>query len=260
MSPAVPPDPAGPPGATAPSGAADGAGGRAANRGAIGLLGGSFDPVHRGHLALAQAARAALNLAEVRLLPAAQPWQKGALAASAADRAHLVELALRGEPGLRLDMHEIERGGPSYTIDTLRELRATLGAATPLVLILGGDQFDRLDTWRDWQSLTDHAHLALARRAGVPLAPSAAVAAWAQPRRAAAEAALRRPAGAVIEFAMEPVPVSATALRAGLAAAVTPEGESALRAALGPAVLDYIRAHHLYRDPHGHQEAATRGG
>ena len=228
-----------------------------AGSGAIGILGGSFDPVHRGHVALARAARAALGLDQVRLMPAAQPWQKGQLAASAADRAHLIELALREEPGLVLDMHEIARGGPSYTIDTLRELRAALGPVLPLVLILGGDQFDRLDTWRDWQALADCAHLAVAQRAGAALAPSAAVAAWAQPRRAAPAEALRRPAGAVIEFAMDPVPVSATALRAALAAAPTPEGEAALRAALGPTGLDYIRAHALYRNPHGHQETAA---
>jgi nicotinate-nucleotide adenylyltransferase len=228
-----------------------------AGSGAVGILGGSFDPVHRGHLALAQAARAALELEQVRLMPAAQPWQKGALAASAADRAHLIELALGEQPGLVLDMHEIARGGPSYTIDTLRELRAALGPATPLVLILGGDQFDRLDTWREWQALTDCAHLAVAQRAGAALAPAAAVQAWALPRRAAPADALRRPAGAVIEFAMPPVPVSATALRAALAAKPTPEGEARLRAALGPAVLDYIRAHHLYRNPHGHQETAA---
>lgn len=231
-----------------------------AGSGAIGILGGSFDPVHRGHVALARAARAALGLDQVRLMPAAQPWQKGRLAASAADRAHLIELALRDEAGLVLDMHEIARGGPSYTIDTLRELRAALGPEKPLVLILGGDQFDRLDTWRDWQALADNAHLAVAQRAGAAFAPSAAVTAWAQTRRAAPAEALRRPGGAVIEFAMEPVPVSATALRAALAAPPTPESEAELRAALGPTVLDYIRAHHLYRNPHGHQEAATRGG
>lgn len=229
-----------------------------AGSGAVGILGGSFDPVHRGHLALARAARAALGLDQVRLMPAAQPWQKGRLAASAADRAHMIELALRDEPGLVLDMHEIARGGPSYTIDTLRELRAALGPVTPLMLVLGGDQFDRLDTWREWQALTDYAHLAVAQRAGAALAPCAAVQAWAQPRRAPPAEAARRPAGAVIEFAMPAVPVSATALRAALAASSpTPEADAALREALGPTVLDYIRAHALYRNPHGHQETAA---
>ncbi|HXF45777.1 MAG TPA: adenylyltransferase/cytidyltransferase family protein, partial [Burkholderiaceae bacterium] len=81
---------------------------------AIGLLGGSFDPIHLGHLLLARAARDALDLAEVRLIPAAQPWQKGELVAPAEHRVRMIELAIAGEPRLVVDRIELERGGPSY--------------------------------------------------------------------------------------------------------------------------------------------------
>ena len=89
----------------------------------IGLLGGSFDPIHVGHVQLARDASAQLRLDELRFIPAGQPWQKGELT-DAAHRAHLVELAIRELPDAVLDMREVERAGPTYTIDTLRELRA----------------------------------------------------------------------------------------------------------------------------------------
>ncbi len=115
----------------------------------IGLLGGSFDPIHYGHLQLARDALKQLAAGEVRFIPAAQPWQKGPITA-AEHRAQMVQLAIAGEPRFALDMHEIERGGMTYTIDTLHALRSQL-PDRPLVLIMGSDQFARLDTWRSWQ-------------------------------------------------------------------------------------------------------------
>ena len=187
----------------------------------IGLLGGSFDPIHIGHLQLARDALAQLALSQVRFLPAGQPWQKGEITA-AAHRAHMVELALRDLDNavpspFVLDMHEIERAGPTFTIDTLRELRATQDAVRPLVLIMGSDQFEQLDTWRDWTRLLYYAHLAVARRADAVLTPNYALqeffnAHWARP------AAVRSaPCGRIVEFAMTPVDASATEIRALLA-------------------------------------------
>jgi len=132
----------------------------------IGLLGGSFDPIHVGHVQLARDALAHLPLDEVRFIPAAQPWQKERVT-DAAHRAHMVELAIAHEPRCVLDMHEIERGGTTYTIDTLRELRAGAWRDASLVLVMGSDQFERFDTWRDWQAVAELAHIAVARRAGV---------------------------------------------------------------------------------------------
>lgn len=216
---------------------------------ALGFLGGTFDPPHAGHLALARAARDALGLAEVRLVPAAQPWQKGPIT-DASHRAHMVELAIHGEAGLALDMHEIERGGPSYTVDTLTALRRFLGDAVPLVWIIGGDQMERLDTWRRWEHLLDLAHLAVARRNDQVLQLNDGLqtffnAYWARP-----QAAMQRAHGHVIEVPMRAVDASATALRALLARdenSLTSDERRSLVDALHPAVLDYIRAHSLYR-------------
>jgi nicotinate-nucleotide adenylyltransferase len=211
----------------------------------IGLLGGSFDPIHRGHLQLAHDALRQLDLAEVRFVPAGRPWQKGELT-DAAHRAAMVLAAIRGEPRFALDMREVERAGPTYTIDTLRELRGTLGEAMPLVLIMGSDQFERLDTWRDWTRLLDHAHIAVARRADAVLTPGYALqeffnAHWARPA-AVHEAAH----GRIVEIDMTPVEASATEIRALLAQPPCPARDSRLAEVVPAAVLDYIRAHHLY--------------
>jgi nicotinate-nucleotide adenylyltransferase len=213
---------------------------------AIGLLGGSFDPVHIGHLQLARDALAQLALAEVRFLPAGHPWQKGEVT-DATHRAQMVLAAIRDEERFVLDMREIERPGPTYTIETLRELRATLGEDVSLVLIMGSDQFERLDTWRDWTHLLDLAHLAVARRADAVLTPSYALqeffnAHWAPP--AGVHAAAH---GRIVEIAMTPVDASATEIRAALALPASPGRDNRLAEIVPAPVLDYIRAHQLYR-------------
>jgi nicotinate-nucleotide adenylyltransferase len=215
--------------------------------GPIGLLGGSFDPIHIGHLQLAQDALAQLALAEVRFVPAAQPWQRS-VAASAADRARMVELAIRSEPRFVLDMHEIERGGPTYTIDTVRALRKTLGDEAPLVLIVGGDQMERLDTWREWQRLLEHAHLAVARRNDAVLTLNWTLQEYFNAHWARAAAMRARPAGCIVEIDMTPVDASATEIRRLLTQEATAARDDRLAAIVPAAVLDYIRAHRLYCD------------
>jgi nicotinate-nucleotide adenylyltransferase len=211
----------------------------------IGLLGGSFDPIHVGHLQLARDALAQLGLSEVRFVPAGQPWQKGRIT-DAAHRAAMVLAAIRGESRFALDMREVERPGPTYTIDTLRELRATRGDDAPLVLIMGADQFERLDTWRDWTRLLDYAHIAVARRADAVLTPGYLLqeffnAHWARPH------AVRQSAhGHVVEIDMTPVDASATDIRAMLAQPPSPARDARLAEVVPAGVLDYIRAHHLY--------------
>ena len=212
----------------------------------IGLLGGSFDPIHLGHLQLARAALAQLDLAEVRFIPAGQPWQKQ-VATNAAQRAHMVELAIRAEPKFVLDMHEIERAGATYTIDTLRALRAALGGGVPLVLIVGGDQMQRLDTWREWQRLLDFAHLAVARRNDAVLTLSWPLQEYFNSHWARADAVRSRSHGAVVEIEMTPVDASATEIRALLGQAPAPARDARLAAIVPAAVLDYIRANSLYR-------------
>lgn len=212
----------------------------------IGLLGGSFDPVHLGHLQLGRDALAQLRLAELRFVPAGSPWQKREIT-DAAHRAAMVLAAIRGEPRFVLDMREIERSGPTYTIDTLRELRAALGDDVPMVLIMGSDQFERLDTWRDWTRLLDYAHIAVARRAAAVLRPGYELQEyynthWALP------AALHDAAhGRIVEIEMTPIDVSATSLRRWLSQPPSVARDARLAEFVPAAVLDYIAAHSLYR-------------
>jgi len=211
----------------------------------IGLLGGSFDPIHFGHLQLARDALTQLRLAEVRFVPAGQPWQK-AVVTDAAHRAHMVELAIRGEQRFALDMHEIERNGPTYTIDTLRAMRGALGAETPLVFIIGGDQVARLDTWHEWQHLLDFANLAVARRNDAVLTMSWPLQEYYNSHWVRAETASKRPSGSIVEIDMTPVDASATEIRTLLAQPSSRARDARLAAILPAQVLDYIRANSLY--------------
>jgi len=132
--------------------------------------GGTFDPVHNGHLAIARAARDALNL-PIRLLPAADPPHRPAPGASAEQRCRMLQLALADETGLLLDRHEVERAArhpqrPSYTVDTLAELRQAFGAETPLAWLVGADSLLSLATWHRWQDLFGLAHFIVAERPG----------------------------------------------------------------------------------------------
>jgi nicotinate-nucleotide adenylyltransferase len=134
------------------------------------VYGGTFDPFHNGHLAIARAARDELGCV-VWLLPAADPPHRTAPGAIAEQRAAMLELAIGDEPGLRIDRRELRRAerdaqSRSYTIDTLRELRSELGSAAPLALLLGADSFAGLPTWHEWRSLFDFAHIVIAERQG----------------------------------------------------------------------------------------------
>ena len=212
----------------------------------IGLLGGSFDPIHHGHLQLARDALKQLPLQEVRFIPAAQPWQKGSITA-AEHRAHMVQLAIAGEPRFALDMHEIERGGVTYTIDTLHALRSQL-PHHPLVLIMGSDQFAHLDTWRSWKEIIETAHIAVAQRAGTSLQPSPDLQAFVAARQGEVASLATRAGGSIVEFAMTPTDVSATEVRHLLREPPSTERAQRLSAMVPAVVLDYIDSHRLYRD------------
>ncbi|HUG28064.1 MAG TPA: nicotinate-nucleotide adenylyltransferase [Gemmatimonadales bacterium] len=140
----------------------------------VGVLGGSFDPIHHGHLIVAQALREQLALDEVRLVPAGtQPFKGGRHAASAEHRARMVAVATEAEPGLVLDRSELERPGPSYTVVTLRELRGRL-PGVELVLLVGSDAAAELPTWHEAQAIPDLATVVPFQRPGeVAHAPGA---------------------------------------------------------------------------------------
>jgi nicotinate-nucleotide adenylyltransferase len=131
----------------------------------IGLFGGSFDPVHDAHVALAEAALAELRLDQVRWIPAGQPWQKDRAITAAAHREAMVRLAIQHEPRFVLDRIELDRAGASYTLDTVQTLAAAL-PGTQWFLLIGQDQYVALHTWRNWQTLLGLVVLAVANRPG----------------------------------------------------------------------------------------------
>ena len=209
----------------------------------IGILGGTFDPVHLGHVALAEAALVQLPLAEVLWLPSGSPGHRGSPVAGARERLEMLRLAVADNARYRIDETELERGEPTYTVHTLTRMRAQLGKAQPLVLLLGSDSFLSLPTWLRWRELFDLAHFAVATRPGyVPTdgGPEPELSAEIARRAARPEQLGASAAGRVAYFAMPPTDVSASAVRAGLAA-----GED-MRDLLPAAVLAYIRSHHLY--------------
>jgi len=151
------------------------AGGEAGFMKRVGLFGGSFDPVHNAHVALARLALEQLELDEVRWIPVGQPWQKSRRLSDGADREAMVRLAIAGEPRFVVDRTELRRRGVSYTLDTVRELAAA-EPGTEWVLILGQDQYAGLHTWRDWRELVGMVTLAIANRPGAEPAINAQIA------------------------------------------------------------------------------------
>jgi nicotinate-nucleotide adenylyltransferase len=187
----------------------------------LALFGGTFDPIHIGHLSVAWEASELLD-AEVRLMPANVPPHRPPPTASATQRVDMLRAALRGQSRLALDTRELERSGPSYTIDTLEELRREYGER-PLVLLLGADAFAGLRSWHRWRELFDVTHLGVINRPGieacVPVELERAVAA----RRTDDPGVIRSlPAGKVIELAVTPLEVSATRIRELLASGRDP--------------------------------------
>jgi len=184
---------------------------------AIAILGGTFDPVHIGHLRVACEAAEALN-AQVRLMPAQVPPHRPAPVASAAQRVRMLQLALAGQMRLTLDTRELERPGPSYTFDTLRSLRLEFGDSRPLLLLLGADAFAGLPAWHRWRELFELAHVVVLTRPGHAAAlPPDLSEVIASRRTDAVQTLSEIPAGHVFELAVTPLEISASQIRALLA-------------------------------------------
>jgi nicotinate-nucleotide adenylyltransferase len=213
----------------------------------LGMLGGTFDPVHYGHLHLADDVRAALALPQVRLIPAGDPPHREAPHASAADRLAMLDLACVEFPGLVVDAREIDRSGKSYTVLTLEELRAE-DSRRPLLWIIGADALLGLPGWHRWRELFDLAHLVVAERPGIsldPALPAALVPEW-NARLVSDPALLRqRPFGAIYRQRVTPQPISASAIRAAIARGG--DSAAAARGLLPDSVLAYIGRYGLYR-------------
>ncbi len=187
----------------------------------LAILGGTFDPVHIGHLNAAWEAAALLD-AEVRLVPARVPPHRASPVASADERVALLRVALRGQSRLVLDTRELDREGLSYTVDTLAGMRAEQGAR-PLVLLLGEDAFAGLTSWHRWEQLFELAHLGVLTRPGDEPAWPDVLANIVAQRRIADPAMLSdRPAGCVVALPVTPLEVSATRVRELLAAGREP--------------------------------------
>jgi len=219
----------------------------------IALLGGSFDPVHHGHVALAELFTSLLRPDELRVMPAGQPWQKkNGLEAGDADRVAMLELAFaRSSAPVVVDTREIDRKGATYTVETLREVRAELGADASIVFLMGADQLQKLDTWRDWRDLFALANFGVAARPGYRLDDAGlppAVAAELAQRRASFDDVRASPAGKVCVAHTLAVDISATAVRAALHATPRTDKVPHLSALVAPQVLDYIQQHNLYKN------------
>ena len=207
----------------------------------VGVFGGTFDPVHIGHLRTALELREALALDEMRLLPCAVPPHRDAPEVAAQHRLAMLRAAVDAEPGLLADDRELKRQGPSYTIDSLLELRRELGAATAICLCIGMDALLNLATWHRWRELLDYAHIVVAARPGWQAPDGCAVDQLVRDRQSDSAARLRRePCGLIWLAEMTLLPVSATDIRTALA------GGRSVRYLLPDLVIDYIRRHQLY--------------
>ena len=213
---------------------------------ALGVLGGTFDPIHFGHLRLAQELADALGLARVRFIPSGTPPHRNPPQVNGAHRLEMVRIAIAGNPLFESDDREIRRDGISYTYDTLTELREELGER-PLCLLMGADAFAALTTWHRWQELFDLAHVVIAHRPGFRL----------QELQASLPAPLRRiylqrlagtpgipraHAGSVLTREITALDISATRIRALLAQGSSP------RYLAPEVVLEYIDHNLLYKD------------
>ena len=212
---------------------------------AVGIFGGTFDPVHIGHLRTAVELREHLGLDELRLMPSARPPHREQPGVSAEHRLAMLQLAIGKEnlaAGLLADDRELRREGLSYTVETLAQLRGELGDNVALCLCIGMDSLVNLHTWQRWQELSDYAHIVVAARPGWHLPETGPVAQWLAGRYTDDPLLLSNsPSGRVLVEAMTLLPVSATQIREDLAAG------SSVRYLVPDAVIQYIHQHGLYK-------------
>ena len=205
------------------------------------LYGGTFDPVHDGHLAVALAAAHALD-SSVALLPSADPPHRAPPGASAEQRAAMLNLAVTRYPRLSVDRRELRRAGPSYTIDTLREVRAEIGPHQPLIWLLGADAFRELQTWREWREIFALAHFVVAVRPGHALDQLDAELMHATASRWIVDIEILQstPAGLLWKLDLPPQHEAASNVRELIAAGEEWQDD------VPPTVAAYISAHKLY--------------
>jgi nicotinate-nucleotide adenylyltransferase len=210
------------------------------SRPGIGLFGGTFDPVHYGHLRAALEAKEMLNLDDFRLLPAGIPPHRAQPVASAGHRLAMLRLAVAGHPGISVDDRETRRRGNSYMVDTLREIRDESGD-TPLMLLVGQDAANALDTWHEWKTIFKLAHLVIMRRPESLVSWSGELLQWVERRLLDRPERLgEKPAGYVLPLEVTQLAISSTGIRSRLYAGQSPGF------LLPDRVVDYITQNRLY--------------
>lgn len=207
----------------------------------IAIFGGTFNPIHLGHLRSAVELLDHLPLGELRFMPCSLPPHREPPGISARQRAAMIELGIAGEPSLSCDLRELERSGLSYTIDSLLSLRDEIGARRSLILVMGCDALLGLDRWHRWQELLDHCHIAAIARPGWEWPARGELAEHLAPRRAETAALAGAPAGSVCTLSLRPLPISATEIRSLL------QSGHSVRYLVPDAVHTYIHQHRLYR-------------
>ena len=211
------------------------------------FFGGTFDPVHLGHVAMARAALAELNLERLIVLPAGNPYQRGRTPfASPEHRVEMLRLAFGDDANISIDERELVRNktreGPTYTFDTLTEMRSLHGPDIPFVWLIGSDAFAKLDTWHQWQGLLLLTNFAVIMRGGVEsvIGMRAEFAAEMAPRKLNLGSPLPA-SGGWIPLKTSPPPISSTAVRAAIA------HHESIRAMVPASVCDYIDQYNLYQ-------------
>ncbi len=208
------------------------------------LLGGTFDPIHYGHLRAVEEVRQALGIARILLIPAGHPPHRQSPWADARHRLEMTRHAVARHPHIAVSAVEIERPGPSYTVETLRALRSERPEAV-LAMVIGMDAFLRFDTWHDWEEILDLTHLVVTGRPGWPAAelPEGLRQTLYQRRCDRAGALRAQPGGKILFHTVTALEISATQIRSLLARGHSP------RFLLPDVVLDYIEAEGLYQSP-----------
>jgi nicotinate-nucleotide adenylyltransferase len=207
----------------------------------VGILGGTFDPIHIGHLRAAIEVAELLGLHELRLIPSAHPPHRNTPAVSAQQRLAMVQLAVMGLPPLLADDRELQRQQPSYSIDTLESLRSELAVDDQLFFLLGWDAFCGLPSWQRWQQLLSHCHLVVLQRPDADTELTPALLALLTAHQVTEAASLQGPGGQVVLLQQAPLAVSASHIRQLLSS------DKSARFLVPDAVLTYIHAHGLYR-------------
>jgi len=207
----------------------------------LGLFGGTFDPVHNGHLRMALELKQRLALDEMRLLPCHQPPHRDRPLRSSEDRAAMVELAVADCDALSCDQRELQLDQPSYTIETLTQLRREVGAQVSLCWCVGMDSLVNLASWHRWQELLEVAHLVVTARPGWQLPQQGEVAQWLQRHQSTPQQLAQASAGAVVVCEMSQLDISATDIRQMIAV-----GHSA-QFLMPEVVWSYIQESDLYR-------------